>query len=270
MRIRSDDFRRDGRAIVLVPTMGYLHDGHVSLLTAGRARGDILVLSIFVNPTQFGPNEDYARYPRDLAGDLAKAHAAGVDFAFVPTAAAMYPRAPLTRIVVDTLTDGLCSPRRPGHFVGVASVVAKLFHVVQPHVAIFGEKDYQQLMVIRRMAADLDVGVEIVGMPIVRERDGLAMSSRNAYLSSDERVRALSLSRALAAAEARFRDGERAATALIAAAKAEIADGVTVDYVELVDTDTLQPVDTIVRPALLALAAFVGKTRLIDNRVLSG
>ncbi|HKA86599.1 MAG TPA: pantoate--beta-alanine ligase [Haliangiales bacterium] len=268
MRIRAEDLRRDGRVIVLVPTMGFLHDGHVALLRAGRARGDVLVLSIFVNPTQFGPNEDYARYPRDLAGDLDKARAAGVDLAFVPSAAAMYPRQPLTRVVVDKLTDGLCGPRRPGHFAGVATVVTKLFHIVAPHVAVFGEKDYQQLAVIRRMVADLDLGVEIVGVPIVREPDGLAMSSRNAYLTPEERGRALSLSRALAAAEARFGAGERDAARLVAAARDAIADGVRVDYVELVDADTLQPVDAVARPALLALAAFVGKTRLIDNRVL--
>ncbi len=268
MRIRGEDLRRDGRVIVLVPTMGFLHEGHVSLLREGRGRGDVLVISIFVNPMQFGPNEDYARYPRDVMGDLDKARAAGVDLAFVPSAAAMYPGQPLTRVVVDKLADGLCGPKRPGHFVGVATVVAKLFHLVAPHVAIFGEKDYQQLAVIRRMVADLDFGVEIVGMPIVREPDGLAMSSRNAYLTAEERVRALSLSRALAAAEARFRAGERDAARLVAAARDTIAEGVTIDYVELVDAHTLQPVDAVARPALLGLAAFVGKTRLIDNRVL--
>jgi pantoate--beta-alanine ligase len=268
MRIRSEDLRRDARVIVLVPTMGYLHDGHVSLLREGRGRGDALVISIFVNPTQFGPSEDFARYPRDLAGDLDKARAAGVDLAFVPSVAAMYPREPLTRVLVDKLADGLCGPRRPGHFAGVATVVAKLFQLCQPNVAIFGEKDYQQLTVIRRMVADLDLGVEVVGMPIVREPDGLAMSSRNAYLSPEDRVRALSLSRALAAAEARFRAGERDAARLVETARATIVDGVTIDYVELVDADMLQPLAAVTRPAVLALAAFVGATRLIDNRVL--
>jgi pantoate--beta-alanine ligase len=268
MRIRSEDLRRDARVIVLVPTMGYLHDGHVSLLREGRGRGDALVISIFVNPTQFGPSEDFARYPRDLAGDLDKARAAGVDLAFVPSVAAMYPREPLTRVLVDKLADGLCGPRRPGHFAGVATVVAKLFQLCQPNVAIFGEKDYQQLTVIRRMVADLDLGVEVVGMPIVREPDGLAMSSRNAYLSPEDRVRALSLSRALAAAEARFRAGERDAARLVETARATIVDGVRIDYVELVDADMLQPLAAVTRPAVLALAAFVGATRLIDNRVL--
>jgi len=269
MRIRGEDLRRDGRVIVLVPTMGFLHDGHVSLLREGRRRGDILVVSIFVNPTQFGPNEDLARYPRDLAGDLDKARGAGVDYAFVPTVAAMYPRPALTRVHVAGLTDGMCGPRRPGHFDGVATVVAKLFHLVQPHVAIFGEKDYQQLGVIRRMVADLDMDVEVVGMPIVREADGLAMSSRNVYLSPDERRRALSLSRALGAAEAAFAAGERDAARLVASATGAIADGVRVDYIELRDAESLEAIEAVARPAVLAVAAFVGKTRLIDNRVLA-
>src|SRR5262249_1602075 len=167
MRIAAEDLRRDGRRIALVPTMGYLHAGHISLLEAGRARADVLALSIFVNPIQFGPNEDLSRYPRDLEGDLAKARAAGVDIAFVPDARAMYPEPPLTTVSVARLTDGLCGPKRPGHFAGVTTVVTKLFHLVQPHVAIFGEKDFQQLTVIRRMVRDLDFGIEIVGMPIV-------------------------------------------------------------------------------------------------------
>jgi pantoate--beta-alanine ligase len=267
MRVLSDDLRRDARRIVLVPTMGYLHAGHLSLLEIGRARGDVLVLSIFVNPIQFGPKEDLARYPRDLAGDLEQARRAGVDVAFVPDAAAMYPEPALTRVVVGGLTEGLCGPRRPGHFEGVATVVTKLFHLIQPDVAVFGEKDFQQLAVIRRMVRDLDLGVEIVGAPIVREPDGLAMSSRNAYLSPDERARALSLSRALAAAAGRFAAGERAAAPLLAAATGELS-GVRLDYVELRDAETLETVERVERPALLAVAAFAGSTRLIDNRVL--
>jgi len=268
MRIVSEKLRRDGRRIAFVPTMGYLHQGHVSLLDAGRRRGDELVLSIFVNPLQFGPGEDLARYPRDLDGDLAKARAAGVDLAFVPDEGAIYGRPPLTSVRVAGLTDGMCGPRRPGHFDGVATVVTKLFHLVQPHVAIFGEKDFQQLAVIRRLVEDLDLDVEIVGMPIVREPDGLAMSSRNAYLAPEERRDALSLFRALAAAEARFKAGERDAARLVAAARAELPPAGRVDYVELRDAASLKAVDTIAAPAVLALAVFIGKTRLIDNRVL--
>ncbi len=265
MRIVSEELRRDGRRVALVPTMGYLHAGHVALLEAGRRRADALILSIFVNPIQFGPSEDLARYPRDLDGDLAKARAAGVDWAFVPDDRAMYPTPPETRIHVAGLTDGMCGPRRPGHFDGVATVVAKLFHLTQPDVAIFGEKDYQQLAVVRRMVADLDFGIEIVGVPIVREPDGLAMSSRNAYLSADERQEALSLSRGLAAAEARFEAGERDPDRLVEAAHDELAG--RVDYVELRDADTLELVRSVERPVVLAVAVFIGKTRLIDTRV---
>jgi len=266
MRIVSEELRRDGRRVALVPTMGYLHAGHVSLLAAGRRRSDSLILSIFVNPIQFGPNEDLARYPRDLEGDLDKARAAGVDWAFVPDEHAMYPEQPLTLVRVSRLGDGLCGPRRPGHFDGVATVVAKLFHLAQPHVAIFGEKDYQQLAVIRRMVHDLDFGIEIVGMPIVREPDGLAMSSRNAYLSPEERKDALSLSQGLAAAEALCKSGERDAARLVETARAGLRG--RVDYVELRDAESLETVETVAAPAVLALAVFVGKTRLIDNRVL--
>jgi pantoate--beta-alanine ligase len=271
MRLLSEDLRRDGRRIGFVPTMGYLHRGHLSLLEAARARCDVLVLSIYVNPIQFGPKEDLARYPRDLPGDLAKAAAAGTDVAFVPDDAAMYPGGPpLTRVVVGKLADGMCGARRPGHFEGVATVVSKLFHLVQPHVALFGEKDYQQLAVIRRMVRDLDLDVEIVGAPIVREPDGLAMSSRNAYLSPAEREQALALSRGLGAAAARFAAGERDAAALIAAARAplEAAPLVRVDYVDLRDAETLEVVERVERKVVLAVAAFVGTTRLIDNRVL--
>jgi pantoate--beta-alanine ligase len=270
MRIRAEDLRRDGRKIAFVPTMGYLHEGHVRLLEEGRRRADVLVLSIFVNPTQFGPNEDLDRYPRDLPGDLAKARSAGVDLAFVPEAAAMYPAGAQTFVEVRDLSRGLCGDRRPGHFAGVATVVTKLFHVVRPHVAIFGEKDYQQLAVIRRMTRDLDLGVEIVGVPIVREPDGLAMSSRNAYLSPSERTEALSLSRALDRAEAMVAAGERDAARIVEAARAVLAEAPSarIDYVELRDAETLAEIASLDRPAVLALAVFIGSTRLIDNRVL--
>jgi pantoate--beta-alanine ligase len=230
------------------------------------------VLSIFVNPTQFGPKEDLSRYPRDLAGDLAKAERAGVDVAYVPDAAAMYPDGYQTFVEVERLQQGLCGACRPGHFRGVATVVLKLLNVVQPTAALFGMKDYQQLQVIRRMARDLDVPTEIVGMPIVREPDGLAMSSRNAYLSADERERALALSRALGAARSALAAGEHDAATLLANARQVIDDGagVRLDYLELRDGDSLElSSGTLTRPAVMAIAAFVGNTRLIDNLLLA-
>jgi pantoate--beta-alanine ligase len=257
---------RAGRRIAFVPTMGYLHEGHLSLLREGRRRGELLVMSIFVNPTQFGPKEDLSRYPRDEAGDLAKAEACGVDLAFLPTVEAMYPPGAQTFVEVRELGVPLCGRSRPGHFVGVATVVAKLFNLVRPHVALFGQKDYQQLAIIRRMVRDLHFPIEIVGMPIVREPDGLALSSRNAYLSPDERRRALGLSRGLAAARALVERGERQAAAIVAAARGPVEEAATrVDYVELVDAETLAGLDRLDRPAVLAIAAFVGATRLIDN-----
>lgn len=270
MRARAEDQRRDGRRLCVVPTMGYLHAGHVSLLEAGRARSDVLVMTLFVNPTQFGPNEDLSRYPRDEAGDLDKARAAGVDLVFAPAAEAMYAPGYQTSVEVRELAAPLCGRSRPGHFAGVASVVTKLFHITQPHLAIFGQKDFQQLAVIRRMVRDLDFGIEVVGLPIVREPDGLAMSSRNAYLSADERAQATSLSRGLGAAAELHAGGERRASALLAAARApiEAAPLARIDYVELRDAETLAEVERVERPAVLAMAVFVGRTRLIDNRVL--
>jgi len=271
MRARIEDLRRDGRRIAVVPTMGALHEGHLTLLRAARARADIVVLTIFVNPTQFGPNEDLARYPRDEAGDLAKARTCGIDLAFCPEASVMYPPGAQTFVEVRELQQPLCGASRPGHFAGVATIVTKLFHITNPHLAVFGEKDYQQLAVIRRMVRDLDMGIEIVGVPIVRESDGLALSSRNAYLSADQRRTALSLSKGLAAAEAAVKTGERDAAKILAAARAPIeaeGDKARIDYVELRDADELSAVTTLSRPAVLAMAVFVGTTRLIDNRVL--
>ena len=262
----ADAVRRRGQRIAFVPTMGALHEGHASLLRAGRDRANQLVLSIFVNPTQFGPDEDLARYPRDLDGDLRLAAGAATDVAYVPDAAAVYPPGYQTFVEVREVEKGLCGDRRPGHLVGVATVVCKLFNVVRPHVALFGEKDFQQLAVIRRMVLDLDLGVEIAGMPIVREPDGLAMSSRNRYLSPAERQRALSLSRGLSAALAAARAGERQGAPLVSiVADALQGQADSVDYVELSDADTLAPVARLDRPAVLLVAAFVGRTRLIDN-----
>jgi pantoate--beta-alanine ligase len=258
--------RARGQRVAFVPTMGYLHAGHVSLLDEGRRRGDRLVLSIFVNPTQFGPAEDLARYPRDLPGDLAKAAAAGVDIAYVPAARDVYPPGYQTYVEVREIEKGLCGAHRPGHFVGVATVVCKLFNLVRPHVALFGEKDYQQLAVIRRMVADLEMGIEIVGMPTLREPDGLAMSSRNAYLSTEGRARARALSRGLFAARARAEAGERDGAALIGIARAALEGQVDrIEYVELRDAETLAPLAVRDRPGVLAVAAYVGVTRLIDN-----
>ena len=274
MRAKADDLRRDGRRIAVVPTMGALHEGHLALVRAARAKADVVILTIFVNPTQFGPNEDLAKYPRDEAGDLAKARGAvpgrGIDLAFCPDVTAMYQPGSQTFIEVRALQQPLCGASRPGHFAGVATVVAKLFHLTQPHVAVFGEKDYQQLAIIRRMTRDLDFDIEIASVPIVREPDGLALSSRNAYLSADQRRAALSLSAGLAAAERAYAAGERDAAALVAAARAPIAAApdTRIDYVELRDAAELTTLTQVERPAVLALAAFVGATRLIDNRVL--
>ena len=256
--------RAGGERIVFVPTMGALHAGHVALLEEGRRRGDKLVLSIFVNPTQFGPNEDLARYPRDLPGDLAKAAGAGTDVAFVPEPSDIYPAGFQTTIEVRELARGLDGLFRPGHFAGVATVVAKLFNIVQPDAAIFGQKDFQQLAIVRRLVADLAMGIEIVGLPTVREPDGLAMSSRNAYLSPAERERALSLSRALFAARDRAAAGARDAQLLVEGARAAL-DVDRLDYLELCDAATLTPLVQIDRPAVLLVAAFIGRTRLIDN-----
>jgi pantoate--beta-alanine ligase len=265
----SEAARARGERVAFVPTMGALHEGHVSLLREGRRRGDKLVLSIFVNPAQFGPKEDLARYPRDLAGDLAKAAAADTDVAYVPEARDVYPPGYQTFVDVRDVSQGLDGASRPGHFAGVATVVCKLFNVTRPHVALFGEKDFQQLAVVRRMAADLDLGVEIVAMPTVREPDGLAMSSRNAYLSPAERVRALALSRGLEAARAAAAGGERDGGALVGLARGALEGQVDrVDYVELRDADTLAPLPRLDRPGVLLVAAFVGTTRLIDNQRL--
>jgi len=259
--------RREGRRVGLVPTMGFLHRGHLSLMEACRGRADLTAVSIFVNPTQFGPNEDLTRYPRDLEGDLKKCRETGVDVVFAPESGAMYPAGHRTFVEVSQLQDGLCGAHRPGHFRGVATVVTQLFALARPHLAVFGEKDWQQLQIIRRLAADLHLGVEVVGMPIVREADGLAMSSRNAYLSPAERTRALALGRGLGAARARWAAGERQGDALREAVRVELrAAEVREDYVELVTPDTLEPLARAERAdARLLVAGFVGTTRLIDN-----
>lgn len=261
---------REGRRIAFVPTMGYLHEGHASLLREGRKRGDVLVLSIFVNPIQFGRNEDLDSYPRDMERDFQIAEACGVDIVFIPTAAEMYPDGFQTGVTVRDISLPLCGASRPGHFDGVATVVTKLFNIVRPDVALFGRKDYQQLAVIRRMTSDLNMPVEIVGMPIVREVDGLAMSSRNAYLSPAERQSALCLSRAVRRARELFAAGERSVAVLAGETRAVIEQeaAAVVDYVEFRDGATLNGVEVADGSTLLALAVKIGQTRLIDNTVL--
>ncbi len=258
-------------SVGLVPTMGFLHEGHLSLVRAARAECESVVVSIFVNPAQFGPGEDLARYPRDEERDLALLRDEGVDIVFMPPSEEVYPPGFDDWVeVTGPIAERLEGEHRPGHFRGVATVVARLFRVVQPDRAYFGEKDAQQLRVIRRMGADLGLPVEVVGLPIVREPDGLAMSSRNVYLSPAERVRALSLSRALAEAEESFRGGERDAAAIREAARRTLdAAGVEIDYVSVADEGTLEELVAIDRSALLLIAARVGKTRLIDNALLT-
>ena len=257
----------------LVPTMGYLHEGHLSLVRIARARADRVVVSVFVNPTQFGPNEDLGRYPRDEDGDLTKLRAEGVALAYCPPAEAVYPPGFQTYVTVDRLPQHLCGLSRPVHFRGVATIVTKLFATCLPHVAVFGEKDFQQLLVIRRMTADLNLPVEIVGGPTVREPDGVALSSRNAYLTADERRRAGVLNETLGWAAAEVAAGARDAAALAAEMRRRVeAQGGRVDYVSIVDEDTLDDVaaggGAIERPVRAAVAVFFGKTRLIDNRQL--
>ena len=261
---------REGRRIALVPTMGFLHEGHASLLRHGRTLGDLLLLSIFVNPIQFGQNEDLDRYPRDLERDCQIAEACGVDVIFMPTAQEMYPHGFQTGVSVSDLSLPLCGASRPGHFDGVATVVAKLFNITRPDMALFGTKDYQQLAVIRRMTADLNMPVEIVGMPIVREADGVAMSSRNAYLSPLERQSATCLIRAIRRARELFALGERSVAILKKETRAVIEKeaAAVIDYIEFRDGATLQDLEAADGSTLLALAVRIGQTRLIDNTVL--
>jgi pantoate--beta-alanine ligase len=270
MQTWSDAQRRAGRRIGLVPTMGYLHAGHVSLVEAARRRADVVVASIFVNPMQFGANEDLDRYPRDIDGDTRKLSQAGSDVLFLPACDEIYPAGYQTSVTVERVTQGLCGASRPTHFRGVTTVVAKLFNIVKPHVAVFGEKDFQQLVAIRRMAADLSFDIDIVGAPIVREADGLAMSSRNAYLTAPERQAALCLSQGLKAGRRLADQGETDALRILAAVRRVIADQplARIDYASLVDAETLTEITELQRPALLALAVIIGKTRLIDNLIL--
>lgn len=259
--------RSAGRRIGLVPTMGYLHEGHLTLVDEARRRAESVILSVFVNPLQFGPTEDLARYPRDLPRDRALASARGVDALFVPTAATMYPPGSEVRLSPGPIAERWEGAARPGHFTGVLTVVAKLFHLVEPDVACFGQKDIQQLTLVRRMVRDLDWPVEIVAVPTVREPDGLALSSRNAYLNAEDRSRAVVLSRALQAAHQAWRGGETRAAGLEARMRQELGREpmVVVEYISIADPETFEPVDTTDQRTVVSIAARIGGTRLIDN-----
>jgi pantoate--beta-alanine ligase len=272
MKALAREWRKAGKTIGFVPTMGYLHEGHLSLVRESRKRAGVTVVSIFVNPTQFGPNEDYQKYPRDLAKDAAYLERGGVDCLFYPAAAEVYPPGYRSYVEVMGLQDRLCGRSRPGHFRGVATVVLKLFEIVRPDLAFFGAKDAQQVLIIRKMAADLDLDVEVVTCPIVREPDGLALSSRNAYLGPEERKAALALSMSLRWAERAVAAGERDAARLLAGIRS-VLEGeplARIDYIEAVDPETLEPAAAVRGEVLIALAVFIGSTRLIDNVRLRG
>lgn len=270
MQQAAEGWRCEGKRIALVPTMGYFHEGHLALMRSVRPSCDVLVISIFVNPAQFGPGEDFERYPRDPDRDLRMATAVGVDVAFMPQVAEIYPEGYQTYVTVTEVAAPLCGRSRPTFFRGVATVVTKLFHMVKPHVAVFGEKDFQQLVTVRRMVQDLNMEIEISGHPTVREADGLAMSSRNAYLTPVQRQKAVRLNRSLQHAQALVQGGEKAGEAILKAVREVLdEDGeVRIDYAELCDPKTLQPTTRIEGPTLLALAVHVGVARLIDNAIL--
>ena len=270
MREASRAVRRAGKQLGFVPTMGALHDGHLSLVQSARASCDVVAASIFVNPTQFGPGEDLAKYPRSLERDHKMLEQEGVELLFAPAVEEMYPRGAVTWVTVEGLSSRLDGVSRPGHFRGVTTVVAKLFHIVEPDAAFFGQKDAAQVAIIRRMVRDLNLAVKIVVCPIVREADGLAMSSRNAYLDPENRKRALVLHRALMRVQGLAESGEGDMSKVLAAGRDEVAkeDAVRLDYFEIVDPDTLDPVEHPSGSVLVAVAAYVGATRLIDNILL--
>ncbi len=265
----SDSMIKRGHKIAFVPTMGYFHDGHLSLMREGRGRGDCLVVSIYVNPTQFGPGEDFERYPRDFERDKGLAASVGADIIFSPENNEMYPAHYQTFVNVEKVTQNLCGLSRPGHFKGVTTVCAKLFNIVKPHVAIFGKKDFQQLTVIKRMVQDLNMEIEVIGMPIVRESDGLAMSSRNVYLKQEERESALSLSRSLKLAKELYDEGEKDASIILEKVRTFIEGHpyIRTDYAKICNTTTLEDMGHLGGESVLALAVRVSATRLIDNYV---
>ncbi len=270
MQSWADNQRRTGRTIALVPTMGFFHSGHLNLMNHGRDVADKVVVSLFVNPLQFGVGEDFEKYPRDFERDRQLAEEAGMDILFTPRHEDLYPEDYQTYVSVEEVTKGLCGASRAGHFRGVATIVCKLFQLVKPHMAIFGLKDYQQVVTIKQMTRDLNMDIEVIGRPTVREADGLAMSSRNVYLSAEDRMAALSLSQSLSAAQKRCREGERE-TGLILAEVTRVLTGHPenrIDYAKIVHPQTLKELETINPQGILALAVRVGKTRLIDNCLL--
>ena len=270
MQKRAEELRSAGKKIGFVPTMGFFHEGHLELMRVARRNADVLVVSIFVNPIQFGPSEDYDRYPKDIERDKKKAQEVGVDILFLPSVEEMYPDGFQTKVHVEKLTQHLCGLFRPGHFDGVTTVVTKLFNIVKPHVAVFGDKDYQQLLVIKRMVKDLNMDIHIIGVPIVRESDGLAMSSRNVYLSPEERKSALCLKKSIDLAIEMVKKGESDASLIKRKVKELINSHpfTKIQYVSICDPETLEEVDQIKDRALIALAVFVGNARLIDNAIL--
>jgi len=271
MQIAAENIRRAGKSIGFVPTMGFLHEGHLSLMRTARSENDVVIASIFVNPTQFGPKEDLARYPRDQEGDQRKCEAAGVEYLFLPTPQEMYPETPSVFVTVEGIMDVLEGAVRPGHFRGVATVVTKLFNIVKPHQAYFGQKDYQQCAVIKRMVKGLNQDVEVIVLPTVRELDGLAMSSRNSYLSPEQRSQATELYRALKAGEELIRAGLVEPEKVRQKMRAVLltVEGIQIDYAEVADPDTLAPLDAMQERIVLLIAAKIGTTRLIDNLVIT-
>ena len=263
-------WHKAGESVAVVPTMGYLHEGHLSLVRLAKQKADHVVVSVFVNPTQFSPNEDFARYPRDEKHDCAALEAEGVDAVFMPTATEMYGDAPTVSLIESKLSKVMCGAFRPIHFAGVLTVCLKLFNITRADFAVFGQKDAQQLAIIRRMVRDLDVPITIIGAPLIREKDGLALSSRNTYLSADEHQRALVLHRSLDEAASAYQAGDINAQKAIDAitGKIQAVPGTKIDYVVAVDADSLEPVTKLGKNTLLALAVYVGKTRLIDNHLL--
>lgn len=264
------DIKKDNKTIGFVPTMGCLHQGHLSLVREARRMSDYVIVSIFVNPKQFGPNEDYEKYPRNITKDAEILSQENVDYVFYPAVEEMYPENYRTYVIVEDLSDKLCGRSRPGHFKGVATIVLKLLNIIQPNFAFFGQKDAQQSIIIKRMIRDLNLDTEIIILPIVREPDGLAMSSRNLYLNPEERKAATILFKSLQAAKELIKDGEKKASKIIERIKKIIADEplAKIDYIEIVDLENLNPMKSLDKPALIAIAVYIGETRLIDNIIV--
>jgi len=269
MQKYSEALRCEGGKIAFVPTMGYFHEGHIELMRQAKKMSDCVVVSIYVNPTQFGPKEDLSRYPRDFERDSKMAEEAGVDVIFFPPNTEMYPEGYQTYVNVEEVTKNLCGLSRPGHFRGVTTVCAKLFNIVKPHIAVFGKKDYQQYVAIKKMVTDLNMDLDIIGLPTVREADGLAMSSRNVYLKDNERLSGLSLIASLRLAQKLYDQGERSAAKIISEARQLIQNApyTDIDYIKICDTGTMKDIEKIEKNALIALAVKVSQTRLIDNHV---